>query len=210
MRKNLIYAGMLLLGLTVATSCSNEESLEQVLSNGTTIEAVIENAAEARTSVNDSYQVLWTTGDVFDVWNGVTKAGVLELKSGNGSTSGSFGLPEDATEFDVTEGMTAFFPAYATSDAKTYTFADTYNSQETDAPMLGTFINGKFSFTLLTAMVRVVVANVPAGEAVLTITSEEQMLAGETTLSSENTLDIRYSYSCTSIYQRFKCDIKSR
>lgn len=183
MKKNLFYAGMLLLGMMVATGCSNEETLEQVASNGKTIQAVIEKATEARTSVSDNYEVLWTTGDQFDVWSETGKVGTLELKSGEGTTSASFGLPAGADEFGVEEGMTAFFPSNEAGE-KTYTFETSYTSQETDAPMLGTFTNGKFTFQLLTAMVRVVVTDVPQGTAVLTISSESVNFTGEASLSN--------------------------
>lgn len=184
MKKNLIYAGMLLLGMTVATGCSNEESLEQVLNGGTTIQAVIESATEARTSVNDAYEVTWTADDAFNVWNGDTKAGTLTLSEGAGTTSGKFTASDD---LDLQDGSIALFPA---SETLSYTFKATYDSQETDAPMLGTFANGKFTFSLLTSMVRVVVADVPAGEAVLTISSNSETLTGEATLGNDNTLGV--------------------
>ena len=177
MKKNLIYAGMLLLGMTVATGCSNEESLEQV-QNGNTVLAVIENGLDARTSVNDAYEVTWTADDAFSVWSNGTKAATLTLSGEAGGTTGSFTIDNN---IELTEDMVALFP---TSDAMSYTFATNYTSQETDAPMAGSFADGKFSFNLLTAMVRVVVDNVPAGEAVLTISSENEVLTGTSTLSN--------------------------
>lgn len=187
MKKNLIYAGMLLLCMMVATSCSNEESLEQVANNGKTIQAVIEKVV-ARTSVSDNYEVLWTENDQFDVWGETSKVGTLVLKSGEGTTSGSFGLV-GTESFDVTDGMTAFYPSNS-NNAKAYTFAESYTNQITNAPMVGTFTNGKFTFSLLTAMVRVVVTNVPVGDAVLTITSSDKNLTGEVTLANDGTLGV--------------------
>ena len=184
MKKNLIYVGMLLLGMTVATGCSNEESLEQVLNDGTTIQAVIESATEARTSVNDTYEVTWTADDAFNVWNGDTKAGTLTLSGGAGTTSGKFTASDD---LDLQDGSIALFPA---GNSKNHTFATAYTSQETDAPMLGTYANGKFTFSLLTSMVRVVVADVPVGEAVLTISSDSETLTGEAILGNDNTLGV--------------------
>ena len=182
MKKNLIYAGMLLLGMIVATSCSNEESLEQVANNGKTIQAVIEKV-DARTSVSDNYEVLWTANDQFDVWDETSKVGTLVLQSGEGTTSGSFGLAGES--FEVADGMTAFYPSN-TNDEKAYTFADSYTSQITNAPMAGTFANGKFTFSLLTAMVRVVVTDVPEGNATLTITAGDNVkLTGKAGLGDE-------------------------
>ena len=179
MKKILFYAGMLLLGMTVATGCSNEETLEQVVSNGKTIQAVIENVTEARTSVSDDYKVLWTEDDAFSVFDNGTKKATLTLSDGEGTTSGKFTI--DDSEVTITENMVALFPA---SGVLGYTFATNYTSQETDAPMLGTFDNGKFTFELLTAMVRVVVTDVPQGTAILTISSDSENLTGEATLSN--------------------------
>lgn len=189
MKKNLIYAGMLLLGMTVATGCSNEEVLEQVLNDGTTIQAVIENTAETRTSVNDAFETTWTTGDAFTVWNDDTKVGTLTLSDGEGTTSGIFTASGD---LNLQDGSIALFPA---SDSKIYEFAASYTSQETDAPMLGTYAGGKFTFNLLAPMVRVVVANVPVGNAVLAISSASETLTGEATLGDDNTLDVPVSGS---------------
>ena len=184
MKKNLIYAGMLLLGMTVATGCSSEEGLEQVLNDGTTIQAVIENTTETRTSVNDVFETTWTTNDAFNVWNGDTKAGTLILSEGEGTTSGKFTASDD---LDLQDGSIALFPA---SSSKSYTFETSYTSQETDAPMLGTYADGKFTFSLLAPMVRVVVPSVPVGEAVLTISSASLKLTGEATLGNDNTLGV--------------------
>ena len=134
----------------------------------------------ARTSVNENYQVVWTAEDAFDVWDGESYEGVLTLSKGAGTTSGSFNGSVVATN-----GMTALFPSYSgDSHKKAYTFKETYTSQETDAPMLGTFDGQKFSFSLLTAMVRVVVANVNSGEVSMTITSgNNEILTGEANLT---------------------------
>jgi len=185
MRKNLLYAGLLLLGMTVVTGCSNEESLEQVASNGKTYAAIIENATEARTSVSDDYKVLWTENDAFSVFDNGTKKATLTLSDGEGTTSGKFTIDDE--DVTITEDMVALFPE---SETLGYTFATNYISQETDAPMLGTFENGKFTFSLLTAMVRVVVTNVPAGNATLTITADSNIkLTGDAILNANNVLN---------------------
>ena len=111
MKKNLIYAGMLLLGIMVATSCSNEEHLEQMMSNGNTVQAVIENVANTRTSVNDGYQVVWSADDKFDVWNGDTFKGVLKLKTGAGTTSASYDDFDSENPVNAENGNMAFFPS---------------------------------------------------------------------------------------------------
>ena len=180
MKRNLIYAGMLLLGMTAATGCSNEESLEQVLNSDSTFEAIIKNTIEGRTTVNDAYQVTWNADDAFSVWNASDKVATLTLKSGEeGKTNGIFTI--DDNKVSLTEDMVALFPA---SDEKSYTFATNYTSQETDAPMSATFAEGKFTFKLLTAMVRVVVTNVPVGNTVLTISSEYETLTGVAALNN--------------------------
>ncbi len=192
MKNFFINTGMLLLGIIVATSCSNEESLEQMANKGNIVQAVIENEADTRTSVNDSYQVVWTAEDKFDVWDGDTFKGVLKLETGAGSTSASFKDNDEENPVGATIGMTAFFPSYdGESSKKAFVFAEEYESLETDAPMLGSFDGSKFTFNLLTAMVRVVVADVPAGKISFTISSKNsEILTGEAVLNNENKLDV--------------------
>ena len=185
MKNSFIYAIMLFLGMTVATSCSNEEQFQQMVDDGNTIQAIIENVAETRTSVNDIYQVVWTADDKFDVWDGATFKGVLKLKSGAGTTSASFKDNDENNPVDAVSGMTAFFPSN-NQQKKAFVFAEQYDSQETDAPMLGSFDGSKFTFTLLTAMVRVVVADVPAGDISMTMTSVDNLSLTGVSVLGEN------------------------
>lgn len=178
MKKHLYYAGMLLLGMLVTTGCSNEESLEQVSSNGKLYQAVIENTSIARTSVSDEYKVLWSAEDAFTVFEESEKVATLTLIQGDGTTSGKFQSDVNKT---LTDGAVALFPA---NESLGYTFKASYDSRETDAPMLGSYTNGTFTFNLLTAMVRVVVADVPAGNVTLTLSSESLNLTGDATISN--------------------------
>ena len=185
MKNSFIYAIMLFLGMTVATSCSNEEQFQQMVDDGNTIQAIIEYVAETRTSVNDIYQVVWTADDKFDVWDGATFKGVLKLKSGAGTTSASFKDNDENNPVDAVSGMTAFFPSN-NQQKKAFVFAEQYDSQETDAPMLGSFDGSKYTFTLLTAMVRVVVADVPAGDISMTMTSVDNLSLTGVSVLGEN------------------------
>lgn len=178
MKKHLYYAGMLLLGMLVTTGCSNEESLEQVSSNGKLYQAVIENTSIARTSVSDEYKVLWSAEDAFTVFEESEKVATLNLIQGDGTTSGKFQSDVNKT---LADGAVALFPA---NESLGYTFKASYDSRETDAPMLGSYTNGTFTFNLLTAMVRVVVADVPAGDVTLTLSSESLNLTGDATISN--------------------------
>ena len=178
MNKNLIYTGTLLMAMAVATGCSNEDGLEQV-ANQTTVKAVINNEVTSRTYV-DGTDVKWTSDDAFTVWNGDTKQGNMLLSEGAGTTSGTF-----AGDVELADGNIALFPAVSDeTTTKTFTFPTSYDSNETDAPMVGTYSNQTFTFSHLVAMVRVTIANVPAGNLTLTLASNNnEVLAGETTLT---------------------------
>ena len=59
MKKNLLLIGTLLVGMTMATGCSNEDSFEQNQGTLAVVKATIDNGSNARTSVNELYQVIW-------------------------------------------------------------------------------------------------------------------------------------------------------
>ena len=183
MKKNLIYTGTLLMAMTVATGCSNEDGLEQVI-NQTTVKAVINNETASRTYV-DGADVKWTSGDAFTVWNGENKQGNMLLSEGAGTTSGTF-----AGDVALADGYIALFPAVNDeTTTKAFTFPASYDSNETDAPMVGTYSNQTFTFSHLVAMVRVTIENVPAGNLTLTLASNNnEVLTGETTLTESNSV----------------------
>ena len=184
MKKNLFYIGALVLGLTMAAGCSNEEGLEQGQSKNTVL-AVIENTT-ARTAVTDDYKVVWSENDAFTVWGASDKKGTMTLTGSAGSSTGAFTGVDNLEEGDI-----ALFPA---ADTKTYTYQSSYTTTETDAPLLGTYSgsasDGGFTFSHLAAMIRVSASNLPAGQAVLTITSENQALTGVATLNDDHTLSV--------------------
>lgn len=172
------------------------------MSNGNTVQAVIENVANTRTSVNDGYQVVWSADDKFDVWNGDTFKGVLKLKTGAGTTSASYDDFDSENPVNAENGNMAFFPSNE-NQQKAFVFKTEYNSLETDAPMLGSFDGNKFTFTLLAAMVRVVVDNVPAGEISFTISSKDNLiLTGEAALDEDGKLSVLAS-GATSVSVNF-------
>ena len=183
--KNLFFTGALFMGMTIATGCSTEESLEQILENKTIVEAIIENG-DSRTSVNSLYQVVWTTGDAFTVWGEeATSKGQMTLQGEGGTTKGEFA----GGDITLADGDVALFPS-VNGEGKTYTFLNKYISAETDAPMLGTYNGVSFSFRQLAAMLRIGASGLTAGtKYTLTITSEgEQVLTGEATLGEGNAL----------------------
>lgn len=181
MKKNLFYAGALVIGLTVATGCSNEENLGQNKGNLTVVEATIDNNS-ARTSVNELYQVVWSAGDAFTVF-GDSKKGDMTLQGNGGTTTGSF-AGENIT---LTNGDVALFPAIGNdATTMTYTFKDAYTDTETDAPLYGTYNGTSFSFSPLSAVIRVNASGLTAGtQYVLTLTSTgEQALTGDATVNN--------------------------
>ncbi len=182
MKKNLFYVGALFLGLILGTSCSEEDGL--VKNKQTLVEATINNPA-SRTTVSRDYKVVWSQGDAYTVWSSEgIKKGELTLATGEGSTTGSFtGTLNPA----LANGDVALFPSVS-GESKSYTFKSEYSTTETDAPMLGTYNGTSFSFNHLAAFIRVNANDLPAGDAVLTIESTNQALAGEATLTPEDAL----------------------
>ena len=182
MKKNLFYVGALFLGLILGTSCSEEDGL--VKNKQTLVEATINNPA-SRTTVSSDYKVVWSQDDAYTVWSSEgIKKGELTLATGEGSTTGSFtGTLNPA----LANGDVALFPSVS-GDSKSYTFKSEYSTTETDAPMLGTYNGTSFSFNHLAAFIRVNANDLPAGDAVLTIESTNQALAGEATLTAEKVL----------------------
>ena len=184
MKKNLFLAGALFMGMTIATGCSTEESLGQIIGEKTIVEATIENG-DSRTSVNSLYQVVWTTGDAFSVWGSNVENSVMTLLGVGGTTKGEF----TGDNITLTNGDVALFPSVEGND-KTYTFKSEYTSTETDAPMLGTYNGTSFSFKQLAAMLRIGASGLTAGtEYTLIITSTgDQALTGAATLNEGDAL----------------------
>ena len=181
MKKNLLLIGTLLVGMTMATGCSNEDSFEQNQGTLAVVKATIDNGSNARTSVNELYQVVWSESDAFTVF-GDSKKGDMTLQGQGGATTGDF---QGKLSSDLAEGDVAFFPAVGNA-TMTYTFNSEYTSTETDAPLYGTYNGNSFTFSPLSAVIRVNASGLTAGtQYVLTITSTgNQALTGEATVSN--------------------------
>jgi hypothetical protein len=188
MRK-LFNVSALLCAVALATSCSNEEIVE----NGTAVDGftlVATTGADTRTSVDDNYKVNWTTGDAFYVFGNNTKdktyssRGTLTLKGAGGAT-GTF---EGTVIGTVSKLQYAVYPAgeYDPTDM-TLTFPDKYTYPVSNAPMFGKVNSndGKVAFEqLLCGMMRV------------TLNGLEENATGSLTLTSNNT-DITGSAALT-------------
>ena len=98
MKKILFWVGALIVSMTIATGCSNEEVVEQVQSKKTVVTATIENGS-ARTSVNSLYNVVWSQGDSFTVF-GDAKKGNMTLIGEGGSTTGEFEIPSNSSSIE--------------------------------------------------------------------------------------------------------------
>lgn len=184
MKKNLFLMGALLVGMTMTTGCSNEDNLEQNQGNLTVVKATIDNGSGARTSVNELYQVVWSKDDAFTVFNGDTKKGDMTLQGQGGATTGDF---QGTLNSVLAADDVALFPSVGTdATAMTYTFLSEYTSTETDAPLYGTYNGTSFTFSPLSAVIRVNASGLTAGtEYVLTITSTgEQALTGAATVTN--------------------------
>lgn len=188
MKKILFWVGALIVSMTIATGCSNEEVVEQVQSKKTVVTATIENGS-ARTSVNSLYNVVWSQGDSFTVFGDVKKGNMTLIGEG-GSTTGEFEIISNSSSIEFTNGDVALFPAVSDNvDMKSYTFPSTYTTTETDAPMLGTYNGTSFSFKPLSAFIRVNASGLNDNTShTLTITSETEALTGEATLGANNVL----------------------
>ena len=186
MKKNLLLIGTLLVGMTMATGCSNEDSFEQNQGTLAVVKATIDNGSNARTSVNELYQVVWSADDTFTVF-GDNKKGDMTLQGQGGATTGDF---QGTLSSELADGDVALFPAVGDAATTTYTFNSEYTSTETDAPLYGTYNGNSFTFSPLSAVIRVNASGLTAGtQYVLTITSTgNQALTGEATLGDNNVL----------------------
>ena len=186
MKKNLLLSGTLLVGMTMATGCSNEDSFEQNQGTLAVEKATIDNGSNARTSVNELYQVVWSADDTFTVF-GDNKKGDMTLQGQGGATTGDF---QGTLSSELADGDVALFPAVGDAATMTYTFNSEYTSTETDAPLYGTYNGNSFTFSPLSAVIRVNASGLTAGtQYVLTITSTgNQALTGEATLGDNNVL----------------------
>ena len=186
MKKNLLLSGTLLVGMTMATGCSNEDSFEQNQGTLAVVKATIDNGSNARTSVNELYQVVWSADDAFTVF-GDNKKGNMTLQGKGGATTGDF---QGTLSSELADGDVALFPAVGDVATMTYTFNSEYTSTETDAPLYGTYNGNSFTFSPLSAVIRVNASGLTAGtQYVLTITSTgNQALTGEATLGDNNVL----------------------
>lgn len=184
MKKNLFLIGALLVGMTMAAGCSNEDGLEQNQGTLAVVKATIDNGSSARTSVNELYQVVWSKNDAFTVFNGDTKKGDMTLQGQGGATTGDF---QGTLNSVLANGDVALFPAIGNdATTMTYTFKDAYTDTETDAPLYGTYNGTSFTFSPLSAVIRVNASGLTAGtQYVLTLTSTgEQALTGVATVTN--------------------------
>ena len=187
--RNLFNVSALLCAVALATSCSNEEIVE----NGTAVDGftlVATTGADTRTTVDDDYKVTWTTGDAFYVFGNKTgdkkyaSRGTLTLKDA-GEATGTF---EGTVIGTVSKLQYAVYPAdNYDSGAMTLTFPDKYTYPVSNAPMFGK-VNvgaGKVAFEqLLCGMMRVKVNGVPDGATgSLTLTSSNTYITGSAPLT---------------------------
>ena len=168
MKKNLFYAASLLLAAATFAGCSNEES-EGLQQNAFSVEAGIGFQQSRTTLQDDDETVVWSKGDQIYLFGGNSNA-TMTLVEGEGETTATFRGGVNGFTSQLTH---ALYPVPAVS-GNTYTYefpAEIAYSENSNAPMLGSYTSGNVQFENLTAMVRIPLKNLDAGkENVVTLT----------------------------------------
>lgn len=187
--KNLLNISALLCAVALATSCSNEEIVE----NGTAVDGftlVATTGADTRTTVDDDYKVTWTTGDAFYAFGNNTKGktyssrGKFTLK-GEGGATGTF---KGTVIGSMSALQYAVYPAdNYDSGTMTLSFPNEYTYPVSNAPMFGKVSanEGKVEFKqLLCGMMRVTLNGLEEeAEGSLTLTSSSTNITGSAPLT---------------------------
>ena len=195
--KNIVWMMSLMMGSWCAQSCSQDEEVQDVAQKGDviTLNASFEGqGSNTRTTMNDSYEVLWATGDQFALFatNGTSEQ--FTLSTGVGTTSGTF---TGTVGSDITPAYAVFPYAQAKSVSATTltmelpaTISD--YTGDSNGPMLakgfynaGTWSN--LSFKHLAAMLKLTVNKFPAGATTLEITASSP-IAGTFTANLNDAL----------------------
>ena len=154
MRKNIIWAVVMMFATTAFVGCTNEE----VVSSINEFEVKASVGVSSRTELeNDHKTVTWSTGDQIYLFGGGSEA-TMTLRSGAGEEIATFAGPVNG---DIAELTTALYPVPVV-DGDKYTFELTATreySENSAAPMIGDYKNGHVSFQNLTALVRIDLTN---------------------------------------------------
>ncbi len=184
--KNLLNISALLCAVALTTSCSNEEIVE----NGTAVDGftlVATTGANTKTSVDENYNVNWTTADAFYVFGDKTadkvysSKGTFTLKNGT-STTGTFKGTVTGT---MSKLQYAVYPSstYTPKDMK-ITFPAEYTYPNSNAPMFGKLSADKKTVVfdqLLSGMMRIKINGL--GQASGSLTLKGTGIAGSATLT---------------------------
>lgn len=189
-----------------AQSCSQDD-VQEVAPKGNviTLNASFEGqGSSTRTTMNDTYQVLWAANDQFALFgaDGTKNDNDFTLSSGEGTTSGTF---TGTMTSSLTPAYAVFPASQATSvsgTTLTMTLPSTITNYTGDSngPMLakGFYDNGTWSnlaFKHLAAMLKLTVNKFPAGATTLEITASNVIAGTFTATLSDANPELTYTGS---------------
>ncbi len=161
-----------------AASCQKEEFAPQTNEGGKAgVTAVIETATKS--AVSDAGVFTWSTGDEISVQYGDGKFYTFTNNDQPGK-SAKFTLEGTAPEAEM--GTLAYYPASESHTADAFSLVASYElnltAPDTNAPMIGTYSEGKFTFKHLGGVMRFTIKDVPAGADKIVVSSETQDING--------------------------------
>ncbi len=182
----------LLFGLLIMVGCSHDEDIyvNENVSGNHTLRAVIEHEADARTVIDDAYNVLWAKEDCIGVFGNKQSDNAPFVVSSLDTET--FEADFTGTLQDAEEPLFAYYPYSEGADfvgnTLSVTLPDEYElTNESNLPMLG-MPDGEnvLRFKHLMGLMRITVKNVPTGKSQLVVESEGEnapALSGEATVS---------------------------
>lgn len=170
LQKNVQMACIAAMALTVF-SCNNEELMEQpaVKGNTTIVASFGGNSSTTRTSINEKYQILWSEGDKFGMFDNENTLSEFSLESGAGTNTATF----RGNIASKKNGICAVFPyqekeSMSISDnTLTMTLPASFEyTQNSNGPMYAEVADpanlNQLSFKHMAALIKLTVNKIPA------------------------------------------------
>ncbi len=224
--KNKYMTFVALVAAALATSCASDDLAEQKQNQGEpqTVTLTASMADDNTTRVgmskgeDNTASFYWHSDDkilVQTVNNEAYSGAEFTTSATTGATDATFTgdvtgkvgtyavYPYDSEtqqhSFTSEKGLTFVLPAnytYNTVGNNIFSKGDTYPSNSTNMPMLGTIANGKISFKPLGGLAVIRIDEMPAASGTLTVTADQQ-LAGEFTVSDLSASDAKITNTAT-------------
>jgi len=161
----ILVLGTAAVAMAAFSACSSDdvEGLNNGSAEKTTIKAVIADQSASRTYATNEGKATWAKGD--QIYTLSTK-NVYTNEGDDNTTEATFTGLTSAAETSQYAVYPYISSAAASWDGSTltYTFPESYDySASTNAPMLGTFSNGAYTFQHLAGVLRIKYASLPAG-----------------------------------------------